>query len=163
MQTSLLRTDCYQDGIFHHLLRTVTAPPPGSTHPEMLDYATAYITTTLPEIQAHFTQTWRPQPKTIKDMARRLTNRWFKVAPQQTSAQHVTITQRDASIQPHASTQHDASIGDATQRNASVQLPLPALQVDTMPVRSTAPLSAPETLKQEEPAPVKLEQEEMSK
>ena len=141
----------------------MTVPPSGTTHPEMVEYARTSITTTLPDIHAHFTQTWRPQPITIKDMARRLANRWFKVVSEQTSAQHNASTQQD-----HLD-QHGASTSDTNQQHPSVQLTLPALQVSTTPARSETPLSSkgplssPANLKQEEAAPENLKQEEESK
>jgi len=148
----------------------MAAPASGRTHPEKVNYAIASITATLPDIQAHFTQTWRPQPRTIKNMARRLANRWNKVTSEQIPAQHSTTAHHDASIQQDASNHDDASISHTTQQHTLVQLSLPVPQASTIPVHSKMPVPiktcspAPTSLSlKQEGVPATLKQEEESK
>ncbi|KAH0284924.1 hypothetical protein M436DRAFT_84402 [Aureobasidium namibiae CBS 147.97] len=146
----------------------MAAPPSGQTHPEIIDYAIASISMSLPDVQAHFTQTWRPQPKTIKNMARRLANRWNKATSQQIPAQHNTTAHHDASIQQDASNHDDASISHTTQQHTPVQLSFPVVQASAIPIHSKMPVPiktcspAPTSLKQEG-VPATLKQEEESK
>lgn len=109
----------------------------------MNEYATALIIQMMPDIQARFSPRWKPEPKTIRRMARRLVGKWLNASPHQDdpgqhrgSLQHDALLKHETSTQHNDSVQRDASISDANQQHVSVQLASPALQVTTMPIRS---------------------------
>ena len=129
----------------------------------MNGYATALIIQTMPDIHARFTPRWKPEPKTIRRMARRLVGRWMNASPQQNnlahhdgSLQHGVPVKHDAATQSDDSAQHRAPISHANQQQVSVQLSSPVLQVTKMPIRSKMSLAS----KASSPAAASLKHEE---